>query len=112
MKVVKKGEGHPDQAPGHYGQAGTTILAAGKDTQRCSFIISHFVPGGGVKLGTAPGELIYYCLAGLIHLKSGGQDCVLDPGDTVYIPAGEEREFYVGGCDPASILVILSPNPK
>jgi quercetin dioxygenase-like cupin family protein len=112
MKLVKKGEGSPDQAPGHYGQAGITMLAAGKDTQRVSFIISHFVPGGGVNKGAAPGELIYYGLTGSLRVKSNNEEFVLGPGDTIYIPAGEEREFQAIGSDPTTILVAFSPNPK
>jgi quercetin dioxygenase-like cupin family protein len=112
MKLVKKGEGSPDQAPGHYGQSGITMLAAGKDTQRVSFIISHFVPGGGVNKGAAPGELIYYCLTGSLRIKGKAEEFILEPGDTIYIPAGEGREFQAIGSGPTTILVAFSPNPK
>lgn len=112
MKLVKKGEGSPDQAPGHYGQAGITMLATGKDTQRVSFIISHFVPGGGVNKGAAPGELIYYGLTGSLRVKGKSDEFILEPGDTIYIPAGEEREFQAIGGDPTTILVVFSPNPQ
>ena len=61
MKLVKKGEGSPDQAPGHCGQSGIRMLAAGQDTQRASFIISHFVPG--VALTMAPRRMSLYATA-------------------------------------------------
>jgi len=112
MKLVKKGQGNPDQAPGHYGQAGITMLAAGKDTQRVSFIISHFLPGGGVNKGAAPGELIYFGVSGSLRVKGETEEHILEPGDALYIAPGEEREFQALGAEPTTILVVFSPNPK
>lgn len=112
MKLVKRGEGHPDEAPGHFGQWGITKLEAGKDTQRVSFILSHFLPEGGVKMGAAPGELIYFGMSGSLRVKGKAEEYILEPGDALYIAPGEEREFHALGADPATILVIFSPNSK
>lgn len=113
MKLVKKGEGqHTDQAPGHFGQWGMTKLVAGKDTQRVTFILSHYLPEGGVEMGAAPGELIYYGVSGSLCVKGKAEEYILEPGGVLYIAPGEERESRVLGTDPATILVIFSPNPK
>jgi hypothetical protein len=84
MKLVKKGEGSPDQAPGHCGQSGIRMLAAGQDTQRVSFIISHFVPGGGVNNGASPDELICYCLTGSLRVKDKSGNLSLNRGYDIH----------------------------
>ena len=109
MILVKKDAGFPEQAPGHYQWMGKVKLVAGKDTKHSRFIISHFLPDGGTEPGSAPGELIYFCLAGKVKLKSGGQEGELEPGDTVYIPPGEVREFKTVGFETAVILCVYNP---
>jgi quercetin dioxygenase-like cupin family protein len=66
--------------------------------------------GGGVNKGAAPGELIYYGLTGSLRVKTKSEEYILEPGDTIYIPAGEEREFQAIGSDPTTIIVVFSPN--
>jgi quercetin dioxygenase-like cupin family protein len=112
MKLIKKSEGHPDTAPGHTGQWGLTKLAAGKDTQRITFIISHFLPGGGLQRMAAPAELIYYGVKGELLVKGKDGEFTIKPGDALYIAAGEEREFKALGDETSTILVVASPNPK
>jgi quercetin dioxygenase-like cupin family protein len=107
MKFVAKSEGHPDTAPGHTGQWGLTKLAAGKDTQGVSFIVSHFIPGGGLQKMPSPGDLIYYGIAGELLVKGKDGEFTIKPGDTLYMEPGEDREFKAMGSDPTTIIVVF-----
>jgi quercetin dioxygenase-like cupin family protein len=112
MRLIKKEAGHAAQAPGHTGQSGLVKLAAGKDPQRFPFIISHFVPGGGMTKAAAPAEIIYYCITGKILVKGKEGEFMVEPGDLIFFSPGDEREFTAMGSDPTTILVVASPNPK
>jgi quercetin dioxygenase-like cupin family protein len=109
MKFVKKDEGFDGPAPGHYQWLGRNKLVPGKDTKYSLFVVSHFLPDGGTEPGSAPGELIYYCISGKMRFKSGGQEVIMEPGDTVYVPPGEVREFKTIGFDTAQILCVYNP---
>jgi len=64
MKLIKKGEGQPYEAEGHFGVWSMRKLVAGKDSQRLIIGLSHFLPKGGVKMAPAsPSERTYFILS-------------------------------------------------
>ena len=108
MKVVRKSEGQPADAKGHFGCWTTHKLAADKDTQYgLGITLSHFLPDGGAEMSPSPRERAYFVLSGSLVVKGKAEEYALEPGDLIYIAAGEEREIKVAGTEPATILVII-----
>jgi quercetin dioxygenase-like cupin family protein len=108
MKVVKHGEGAEYEAKRHYNCYAMNKLVAGKDTQKMTVGMSHFLPGGGAEMSFSPKERVYYVLSGSIKITGKNEEYVLSPGDMVYIGAGEDRAFKTLGTEPATILVIIT----
>ena len=108
MKVVKKGEGQPADAKGHFGCWTAHKLTADKDTQYgLAVTLSHFLPGGGAEMSSSPRERAYFVLSGSMVVKGKAEEYTVEPGDLIYIAAGEEREIKITGTEPATILVIV-----
>ena len=107
MKLIKKAEGQPYDAKAHFNVWSTNKLEAGKDSRNLSISLSHFLPHGGAEMTSSPKERAYYVISGSIMVKGKGEKFVLEPGDTIYIAAGEEREVSVVGTEPATILVMI-----
>ncbi len=106
MKLIKKGQGQPFDAKGHSNQWTMTILEAGKDTERLSVRLSHYLPEGSVEMSASPREIAYFCLAGkLLVTGKKGEEYTLEPGDVFYIPAGEERAVTNPGTEVSTIVV-------
>jgi quercetin dioxygenase-like cupin family protein len=97
MKLVKYGEGAEYQAPGHTGCRVMNKLVAGKDNKRLTIGMSHFLPGGGAEMSSAPLDRVYYVISGSIKLTGKTENYVLTAGDMILIGAGEERTFEAVG---------------
>ncbi len=108
MKVVKKSEGTPYEAPFHFNVWSTRKLGAEKDTQRTSISVSHFQPNGRCDMSGSPVEKVYYILAGSMAVKNkAGEEAILNAGDIVHFSGGEERECHTVGTDVCTILVCM-----
>ena len=109
MKLIGKGEGQPPkQAKQHFGQTGITKVSQEDGSQRLHVSVSHFFPGGGAEMYASPTERVYYGLSGsLIVRNKNGEAYPVGPGDTLFIPPGEERSIEAVGTEPATILVII-----
>ena len=70
-------------------------------------LVSHFLPEGEFPMVPTPREMVYLGMAGKAQVKgkNPGEDYIVEPGDFVYMAAGDEREIYVPGTEPATILV-------
>ena len=98
----------PYEGRGHFNCWNTQKLASGKDSQRLSISLTHFLPNGGAEMLPSPKERVYLCLSGSILLKGQKADeYYLEPGDMIYINPGEERSVEVIGTEPATILVFI-----
>lgn len=72
---------------------------------------SHFLPGGGAGPDATPLEKVYLILSGELTVISGGKTDVAGPMDTVFIPAGEEREIRNNSNDVVTMAVVMPYPP-
>jgi len=109
VKLIKKGEGQePKQAKRHFAQSGITKVSAAEGSQRLHVSVSHFLPNGGAEMYASPTERVYYGLSGVLMVKGKqGDEYLLEPGDTLYLPPGEERSIETVGTEPATMLVVI-----
>jgi quercetin dioxygenase-like cupin family protein len=108
MKLIKVGEGTPYNAPKHFGYWSINKVTPGNISQVVQVGVSHFLPGGGAEFSSSPSERVYFCIDGKITVKGKNEEYHLEPGDMIYIAAGEERSFQVSNTKPATILVIIA----
>jgi len=109
MKLIKKGEGEPYEAEGHFGVWSMRKLFAGKDSQRLIIGLSHFLPQGGVEMAPASSsERTYFILSGSLLVKGKSEEYLLGQGDMLYIGPGEEREIQAQGSEPCTVLLSIA----
>ena len=108
MKLIKKGDGETYEAKRHFGCWAMRKLVPEKDSQRLNIALSHFLPQGGAEMSSSPLERAYFVISGSLLVKGKTEGHVVEPGDMIYIAAGEEREIEVRGAEPATILVIMT----
>ncbi len=110
MKLVKKNQGQaPKPAKRHFNQGGVTkISQEDGSTKRLHVSVSHFLPGGGSEMYASPTERIYYGISGALMIKGkDGEEYLIEEGDVLYIPPGEERSIATVGTYPATMLVVI-----
>ncbi len=110
MKLVKKDQGQtPKAAKQHFNQGGVTkVSQEDGTTKRLHVSVSHFLPAGGAEMYASPTERIYYGISGALMVKSkSGDKYLVEEGDVLYIPPGEERSIETVGTYPATILVVI-----
>lgn len=108
MKLVKKGQGKHIEVKHHFDQWGLNKISAGDGSQRLTASISHFLPQGGAEMLASPAERIYFGISGSIMVRGKqGDEYIVEPGDVLYIPPGEERSIEAIGTEPGTILVII-----
>ena len=108
MKLVKVGEGTPYEAHHHFNYWAINKVVPGTISQKIQIGVSHFLPHGGAETSSSPMERVYFCIDGKITVKGRDEQYQLEPGDMIYIAAGEERSFKVSNTKPATILVIMT----
>ena len=108
MKLVKKGQGKSEAAKRHFGQWGTTKMSLEEGSQRLTVGVSHFLPQGGAEMYASPTERVYFGISGSLMVRGKeGDEYLVEPGDVLYIPPGEERSIEAVGTEPATILVVI-----
>ena len=108
MKLIKKGEGEHHEVTRHFDQWGLSKVSAKDGAKRLNVALSHFLPQGGAEMYASPTERIYFGISGSLMVKGAqGDEYLVEPGDVLYIPPGEERSIEAVGTDPASMLVII-----
>lgn len=107
MKVMRKGQGEPYEAPHHFKYWAMNKIKMDV-TQRLQLGVSHFLPGGGSDMTSSPLERIYYVISGSVLVKGKAGEYILNPDDLIYIAPDEERSFENNGTTPATILVIMA----
>jgi quercetin dioxygenase-like cupin family protein len=110
MKKVELKNVKEYEAPGHFKMVAMRLH--GKEetgTKNMWMGLSHFLPGGGAQMGASNTEKIYFVLSGTVTVVSSDKkETTLQPTDSLYIPAGEERSIINKENTPASMLVISS----
>lgn len=108
MKLIKREEGLAKTAKKHFLQCGVSKVSTERESIRLNCSVSHFLPGGGAEMYASPTERAYFGLTGTLNIKDKqGNEFVLEPGDTLYLPPGEERSIEVLGNEPATMLVVI-----
>ncbi len=105
MKVVKNATGTPYEAPKHFGVYGIQKFV--KESNRVKVFYSYFRPDGGAEMSGSPTEKIYYLVSGSITVSGESEKYVMNPGDIIFIDAGEEREISINDGKPAELLVFI-----
>ncbi len=106
MISVKDAQGDPYDAPKHFGVFGLQKITEAQ-SKRTTVYYSYFQPNGGAELSSSPKERVYYVVNGSITVKGKDETHVLNPGDLIYIDAGEKRDMVVNGGKPAEVLVFI-----
>ena len=112
MKKVTLNKINEYKAAGHFKMV-SYKLHSKEETGINNFWIglSHFLPGGGAEMGAGKTEKVYIVLSGkLTVVTQDKKQITLEPMDSLYIPAGEERYLINNEKVPASMLVIISYN--
>lgn len=109
MKLIKNDQGQPKQAKRHFGQCGITKVSPAEDSQRLHVSISHFLPQeGGAEMYASPTERAYFGISGSLLVKGKkGDEYLVEPGDVLFIPPGEERSIEAVGTETATMLVVI-----
>ena len=110
MKKVELKDVKPYEAPGHFKMV--SLRLHHKETTGVENFwigLSHFLPGGGAEMEASDIEKVYYVLSGTLTVTTPeGEVFMLDPTDSLYIPAGEKRYLINKTTSPASMLVIAA----
>ncbi len=112
MKVTRFNEAQPYNAINHHDVHALRLQGFAKDGPSNFWTgLSHFLPGGYTVAEGSPLEKVYVVLAGQITVKADGQEAVLNPLDSCYIPPNQVREVRNDGNAVASMLVVM-PYPE
>lgn len=108
MKLLKRNQGEFYDAKAHFNCWSLMKLRPDIETKRLSVGVTHFLPHGGTEMKASPLDRIYYLVSGKLLVKSKtGEEFMMEPGDVLYIPPGEEREVRGVPPDVGTILVIM-----
>ena len=108
MITVRDAQGIPYDGPGHFNVYGIKKIT-GDQAKHFICNYSYFQPNGGAEFGAAPKERIYYMISGTMTCNGeNGEKHELNPGDLLYIGAGEKRDMVITGGKPAEVLVIMA----
>ena len=108
MKVVHLGEGEKYVAAKHFSSWSMHKFEMGKDTQKTTLSVTHFLPDGGAEMSaSANKERIYCVLSGNIKITGKNEEHSLKAGDMIYIGPDEERSIEVIGLKPAEMFAIV-----
>ena len=112
MKVKRFVEAKTYDAPNH--RLYSSLRLIGPDEGASKFVVglSHFLPGGGAGPDSSPTEKVYTILSGELTVIVGGKETVLEPMDSCFIGANEEREIINNGNDVVTMLVAVSTPQK
>ena len=106
MHITRFGEAEPYDAPRHFGMQALRLQGAGKGPLKgaaCGFSI--FAPNGGAERSASQLHRVYIVLSGAITISIEGEDHLLRPHDSCYIPAGEARALKNREAEPCEMLV-------
>ena len=75
-------------------------------------IHSQFLPGCGAGPDSSPLEKVYVITQGSLTIKVDGDTKIANPGDTVFIPGGKEREIRNETNEVVIMHVVMPYPPK
>ena len=108
MDVVRIDDARPYDAPRHHGMSTLRLQGEGATpVEAFSVGLSQALPAGGAERSASPLERVYLVLEGELFVSAGGEETVLRPLDSVFIPAGEEREIANRTNRATTFLVVM-----
>lgn len=108
-KIVRKEDAVFYEAPGHYDMRPTRLHNPQDVNEgRITMGLSHFLPGGGCKLGSNALESIYYILEGEMDLTTEEGITTLHAGDSFHCGPGTQKAIQNNGPVCCQMLVILT----
>jgi quercetin dioxygenase-like cupin family protein len=110
IKKVKLEDAKPYEAPGHFNMVALRLQHKDVTGLENFWVgLSHFLPGGGAEMSASDFEKVYVMLSGKVTVVTEfGEEIVLEPFDSIYIPPGVKRYLVNKTNMPASMLVICS----
>ncbi len=113
MRIKRFSDAEPYEAPNHRNCTSLRLAGFTEDGPNDFWVgCSHFLPGGGAGPDATPLEKVYVILSGELTITSGGKTEKAGPMDTVFIPAGEEREIRNNGNDVVTMIVAMPYPPR
>ena len=113
MLVKRFADAKAYEAPNHRAYSSLRLFGADAGGPKQFLMgLSHFLPGGGAGPDSSPTEKVYTILSGELTVIVGGEETVLEPLDSCFIGANEEREIINRGNDVVTMLVAVSTPPK
>lgn len=108
-KITRREEAVFYEAPGHYDMRPTRLHNPGDvNSGRITMGLSHFLPGGGCRLGSNSLESIYYILEGEMDLTTQEGTTTLRAGDSFHCGPGTEKAIQNNGPASCQMLVVLT----
>jgi mannose-6-phosphate isomerase-like protein (cupin superfamily) len=112
MKVKRFADAQAYVAPNHYEMRSLRLQGFEEGGPESFWTgLSHFLPGGGAGPDSSPLEKVYVVVAGELTVAVGGEEVVLGPMDSCFIPGGEIREVKNRTNAVASMLVVMPYPP-
>ena len=96
------------EAPGHHGMRMRRIQ--GKEVSPLPDLWSACLdlePGGHVEPKGSPAGKLYLLTQGEVWFRGGAQEVVMHPGDSVFVPPNEEREFKEAAGQKARLYLVM-----
>jgi quercetin dioxygenase-like cupin family protein len=113
MKVKRFGDAQAYEAPNHYDMRALRLQGFEPGGPEKFWTgLSHFLPGGGAGPDASPLEKVYVVLEGELTITSAGQQVVLGPLDSCFIPGNELREVKNARNQVATMLVVMPYPPQ
>ena len=107
MKVKRFNDAKSYEAANHRGYTSFALINKAEGIKNFTLGLSHFLPGGGAGPDAGAVEKTYTILSGELTIIVNGQETILEPMDSCYIPAGETREIINNGNDVVTMLVAV-----
>ncbi|MEM1515153.1 MAG: cupin domain-containing protein [Thermoproteota archaeon] len=108
IKKVELKDAKPYEAPGHFGMVALRLQHKETTGVKSFWVgLSHFLPEGGAEMSAANFERVYIMISGeMTVVTEHGEELILRPLDSLYIPSGEKRYLVNRTNMPATMLVI------
>lgn len=108
MRLIKAAEGQPYEAKNHYGADCIRKVFDTEGAGNISVSVSEFLPGGGTDLCASVKDRVYYILNGAIRVEGETMESfIMEPGDMLFVPAGEKRGYQAIGDEPCKMIVMI-----
>tara|TARA_B100001173_G_scaffold299651_1_gene298422 strand:+ start:225 stop:572 length:348 start_codon:yes stop_codon:yes gene_type:complete len=112
MYIKSFNDAKPYEAPNHQ-KCHSVRLAGFEDYGPGNFWVGHsqFLPGGGAGPDSSPLEKVYVISQGSLTIRVDGEEKIANPGDTVFIPGGKEREIR-NETNQTVVMMVIMPYPS